>query len=50
MKFNRSSESLWVIAGLMVIGLLTVNALVHDCSAQIDLKEYLKHKQDQKNT
>jgi len=36
-----------VIAGLMLIGLFTVNALVHDCSAQIDLKEYLKQKQDE---
>lgn len=35
------------IGGLMIIGLVTVNALVHDCSAEIDLKEYLKQKQEE---
>ena len=35
------------LSALMTISLILVNVLVHDCSAEIDLKEYLKNNRDE---
>lgn len=38
-----------VLSGLMVIALVVVNTMVHDCSSEIDLKEFLKRKHEEGN-